>query len=213
MRWEKLKKYTLISLAALTLAACANDREPAQKMMNDIQAAIHAASDDAARYVPEQLNDAQTKYDDLQTALAAQDYKGVLARGPAVLTEAQGLTGAAAAKKTEVTQQLNDQWSSVSSAVPQEASAIQSRIDMLSQKKNHKLAQEILKGIDLDAAKSALGDATSLWSKAQGAFGNGNMNEAVSAAKDAKAKLDTLAGTLKVELPAGGAAPSAAPAN
>jgi hypothetical protein len=213
MRWEELKKYTLISLAALVLAACANDREPAQKMMNDIQAAIHGAPGDAVKYAPDQLNDVQTKYDDLQTALTAQDYKGVLARGPAVLTEAQGLAGAAAAKKAEVTQQLNDQWSSVSSAVPQEATAIQSRIDMLSQKKNHKLAQEILKGIDLDAAKSALGDATSLWSKAQGAFGNGNMDEAVSAAKDAKAKLDTLAGTLKVDLPAGGAAPSAAPAS
>jgi exonuclease VII large subunit len=213
MRWEELKKYTLISLAALVLAACANEREPAQKMMNDIQAAIHAASDDAAKYAPDQLNDVQTKYDDLQTALTAQDYKGVLARGPAVLTEAQGLAGAAAAKKTELTQQLNEQWSSLSSAVPQEVTAIQSRIEMLSQKKKHKLAQEIAKGIDLDAAKSALGDATSLWSKAQGAFGNGNMDEAVSAAKDAKAKLDTLAGTLKVDLPGGSAAPSAAPAS
>jgi hypothetical protein len=221
MRREELKKYTLISLAVLVLAACANEREPAQKMMSDIQAAIHAASADAAKYVPDQLNDVQTKYDDLQTALAAQDYKGVLARGPALLTEAQGLAGAAAAKKTELTQQLDDQWKSLSSAVPQEVTAIQSRIDMLSQKKNHTLAQEIAremgkengKGIDLDAAKSALGDATSLWSKAQGAFGNGNMDEAVSAAKDAKAKLDTLAGTLKVDLPGGGAAPSAAPAS
>ncbi|MGA2343669.1 MAG: hypothetical protein ABSG29_10805, partial [Steroidobacteraceae bacterium] len=61
-------------------------------------------------------------------------------------------------------------------------------------------------------AKSALGDATSLWSKAQGAFGNGNMDEAVSTAKDVKAKLDTLAGTVKIDLPGGGAAPSAAPA-
>jgi exonuclease VII large subunit len=212
MRWEQLKRLTLISLAALAIAACANDREPAQKMMSDIQAAIHAASQDAAKYAPDQLNDVQTKYDDLRTALTAQDYKGVLTRGPAVLTEAQGLATAAAAKKTELTQKLNEQWSSLSSAVPQEVTAIQSRIDMLGQKKNHKLAQEITKAIDLDAAKSALGDATSLWSKAQGAFGNGNMDEAVSAAKDAKAKLDTLAGTLKVELPSSGAAPSAAPA-
>jgi hypothetical protein len=209
MRWEQLKKHTLISLAALVIVACANDREPAQKMMSDIQAAIHGGSGDAAKYAPDQLNDVQTKYDDLQTALTAQDYKGVLARGPAVLREAQGLAGAAAAKKTELTRQLNDQWSSVSSAVPQEITAIQSRIDMLSQKKNRKLAQ----GIDLDAAKSALGDAASLWSKAQGAFGNSNMDEAVSAAKDAKAKLDALAGSLKAELPSGGAAPSAAPAS
>ncbi len=213
MRWELLKKHTLISLAALVIAACANDRDPAQKMMLDIQAAIHAASEDAAKYAPDRLNDVQTKYDDLQTALTAQDYKGVLARGPAVLTEAQGLAGAAAAKKTELTQQLNDQWSSVSSVVPQEITAIQSRIDMLSQKKNHKLAQEILKGTDLDAVKSALGDATSLWSKAQGAFGNGNMDEAVSAAKDARAKLDTVAGTLKIDLPSGGAPPPATPAS
>ena len=213
MRWEELKKYTLISLAALVIAACANDREPAQKMMSDIQAAIHSASADAAKYAPDQLNDVQTKYDDLQTALTAQDYKGVLARGPAVLSEAQGLASAATAKKAEITQQLNDQWNSVSSTVPEEVTAVQRRIDMLSQKKNHKLAQGIGQGIDLDAAKSALGDATSLWSKAQGAFGNGNMDEAVSAAKDAKAKLDTLAGTLKVDLPAGGAAPSAAPAS
>jgi hypothetical protein len=67
----------------------------------------------------------------------------------------------------------------------------------LSQKKNRKLAA----GIDLDAAKSALSDATSEWSKAQGAFGNGNMNEAVSTAQDVETKLQALAGALKAELP------------
>ena len=208
MRLQELKSFALIFLAALVLGACASDREPAQKMINDIQAAITAAAPDAAKYVPEQLNDVQTKYDDLQTALTAQDYKGVLARGPTLLGEAQGLAGAAAAKKAELTKQLNDQWSSLSSIVPQEFTAIHSRIDTLSQKKNRNLA----KGIDLDAAKSTLGDATSLWSKAQGAFGNGNMDEAVSTAKDVKAKLDTLVVTVKVDLPEGSAAPSAAPA-
>ena len=54
--------------------------------------------------------------------------------------------------------------------------AVQKRIDMLGERKNRKLA----KGIDLAAAKSALDDATSQWSKAQGAFGNGNLDEAVS---------------------------------
>jgi hypothetical protein len=217
MPWEQLKKHTLISLAALVIAACANEREPAQKMINDIQATLHAASADAAKYAPDQLNEVQAKYDDLQTALSAQDYKAVLGRGPAVLTEAQGLAAAAAAQKAGLTQQLNDRWNSMASAVPQEAAAIQSRIEVLSQKNNHKgtqgVAQGIRQGIDLDAARSVLGDAISLWSKARGAFGNGNMDEAVSAAGDAKARLDTLAVALKVELPAGGAAPSAAPAS
>ena len=51
----------------------------------------------------------------------------------------------------------------------------------------------------MNAAKSDLDDATSLWSKAQGAFGNGNLDEAVKAAKDAKTKLDALAATLNME--------------
>jgi hypothetical protein len=201
---KELKKYVLISFAAVVLAACANQREPAQKMINDIDAAVTAASADAAKYVPDQLNDVQTKFDDLKTALAAQDYKAVMARGPAILSEAQGLASAAAAKKAEVMKALNDQWASLSGAVPAEASAIQGRLDTLSQKKNKRLA----KGIDLDAAKSGFSEATSLWSKAQAAFGNGNMDEAVSTAKDVKTKLDALAGTLKVDLPAGGAAPA-----
>ena len=83
--------------------------------------------------------------------------------------------------------------------------ALQARLDVLSQKRNRKMAA----GIDLDAAKSALSDATSEWSKAQGAFGNGNMNEAVSVAQDVDTKLQALAGTLQAELPA--AAARAAP--
>jgi hypothetical protein len=205
LRPTTLKKYALLSLAGLLLAACASDREPAQKLMNDIQTAIAASADDAAKYVPDQLNDVQTKYDDLKTALNAQDYKGVLARGTPLLAEAQGLAAAAAAKKADLAKQLNDQWSSLSSAIPQELTAVQSRLGMLGQKKNAKLA----KGIDLGAAKSALDDATSLWSKAQGAFGNGNLDEAVSTAKDVKAKLDALAGTVKADLPGGAAATAA----
>jgi hypothetical protein len=93
----------------------------------------------------------------------------------------------------------------LSSTVPDSTTAIQSRIDLLSQKSSRKLAQ----GIDLAAAKSALSDATSLWSKAQGAFGNGNLDEAVAAAKQVKAELDALAATLKMNPPAAAATPAA----
>jgi hypothetical protein len=57
-------------------------------------------------------------------------------------------------------------------------------------------------GIDLAAAKSGLSDATSLWSKAQAAFASGNLDEAVSTAKDVKAKIDALAASLKLDLAA-----------
>jgi hypothetical protein len=198
-----IKTFTILCAAVLALAACASQREPAQKMMSDIEATVNAASADASKYVPDQLIDVQTKLDDLKTSLNAQDYKRVLAQGPALLAEAQGLAGAAADKKAQVMKDLNDQWMALSGSLPDLMTAIRARIDFLSQKKNKKLAA----GIDLDAAKATLDDAASGWSKAQGAFGNGNLSEAVMAAKDAKAKLDGLAAMLKVDAAAAPAPP------
>jgi hypothetical protein len=193
---RKMRRYGLIFLAGAMLAACANQREPAEKMINGIEAAVNAASADAAKYVPDQLVGVQTKLGDLKASFARGDYKYVVQAAPAVLSEAQGLAGAVVAKKAEVAKELNDQWTSLSSAVPGYMTAIQNRIDLLSKKSSRKMA----KGIDLDAAKSTLSDATSLWSKAQGAFGNGNMDEAVSAAKAVKSKLTDLAMSLKMDL-------------
>jgi hypothetical protein len=201
-------KHASFCLALVLLAACASQREPAQKMIGDIEAAVSAASADAAKFVPAQLIEVQAKLDDLKTALTAQDYRGVLARGPAVLREAQDLAGAAAAGKADLKRSLEEQWSSLASLVPQEEVTLQNRMEMLRQRRNRKIARDV----DLDAVKSALESASSQWSKAQGAFGNGNLEEAVAAGKDAESRLASIASALKIELPAGAGAPAAAPA-
>jgi hypothetical protein len=201
-------KYVFVGFAVILLAACSGQREPAQKLLNDIEAAVNAASADAAKYIPDQLNDVQTKLGALKASFDKQDYKAVVTGAPPVLREAQGLAGAAAAKKAEVLKHLTDQWSSLSSTVPGYVTAIQSRIDLLGKKSSHKLAA----GIDLDAAKSGLSEATSLWSKAQGAFGNGNMDEAVATANAVKAKLDGVAMSLQMDLPVPPATPVTGPA-
>jgi len=187
------------------LGACTSQREPAQRMMQDIAATLGTVSEDAAKYVPGELIDVQTKLDDLKTAYEAHDYKAVLARGPALLGEAHALAADAAAQKTEIAKSQTEQWTSLAAAVPALFTAVQTRLDLLSEKRNRKMAA----GIDLDAAKSALREATSQWSKAQGAFGNGNLNEAVPTAKDVESRLQALAGTLQAQLPAGLAAPPA----
>jgi hypothetical protein len=181
------------------LSACTSQREPARRMLQDIEATLGAVSDDAAKYVPEELAEVQTTLDDLKAAYDAHDYKAVLSRGPALLGEAHGLSADAAARKAEIAESHTQQWASLAAAVPRLFTAVHARLNLLSQAKNRKLAA----GIDLDAAKSALRDATSQWSKAQGAFGNGNMSEAVAIAKDVESRLQALAATLHAELPAG----------
>lgn len=185
-----------IAIAGMVLAACANQMEPAQKLIGDIEAAVTAASPEAAKYVPDQLQDVQGKLGELKASFDKKDYAAVIKDAPAVMSSAQGLASAAAAKKDELMKALTAQWTSLSAALPGSVTAIQSRIDLLSKKSSKKMAA----GIDLNAAKASLSDDSSLWSKAQAAFAAGNLDEAVSTAQDLKTKLDGLAATLKMDL-------------
>lgn len=194
---QRISRYALISMAAMILSACAGQKEPAQKLIGDIDSTVAAASDEAAKYVPDQLADVQAKLGALKASFDKQDYAAVVTGAPAVLSSAQDLATAAAAKKDEVLKALNEEWTRLAAAVPAGVAAIQGRIEFLSKKSNKKMAA----GIDLDAAKNGVGDAGSLWSKAQAAFAAGNLDEAVGTAKAVKAKIEALATSLKLEMP------------
>src|SRR5271156_4105706 len=130
--FQKIRRYAAISTVAIILAACASQKEPAQKLIGDIDATVAAASTEAAKYVPEQLADVQAKLAGVKESFDKQDYAAVVTAGPAVLTAAQGLATAAAAKKDEALKALNDVWSGLAGSLPGDVTAIQTRIDELS---------------------------------------------------------------------------------
>ena len=185
---------------ALLLSACANQMEPAQQAIAGIDSAISAASADAGKYIPEQLSGVQTKLADLKASFDKKDYAAVLAGAPAILADAQGLLGAAAIKKDEVVKAMGGEWTTLAASVPGLVSAVSSRVAVLAKSK-HPPA-----GVDLAAATSDSADAASLWSKAQAAFSAGNVEEAVTTAREVKAKAEAAAGALKMMLPGAAAA-------
>ena len=197
-------RYAVIS-AAIMLAACAGQKEPARKLIVDVQATLTAASTEAVKYVPDQFADVQRKLGALKESFDKQDYAAVVTAGPTVLVEAKGLATAAASKKDEILKALNDEWTALAGRLPGEITAIQNRVDLLSKKPDKKMAA----GIDVAAGKTGLADAGSLWSKAQAAFAAGNMEEAVNTAKEVRGKVQVSAASLKLDLPApaGAAAP------
>jgi hypothetical protein len=194
----RICRLALLSVAIVAIAACSGQKEPAQKLIADIEATVTAASDEASKYVPDQLADVQAKLVGLKETFDKKDYAAVVAGAPPVLAAAQSLATAAAAKKDEVLKALNDKWTALAAAVPTDAIAIRARFEFLSKPANKKAAA----GIDLAGAKAAASEASELWSKAQAAFANGNMDEAVSAGKDVKAKIEAVAATLKLDLSA-----------
>jgi hypothetical protein len=189
-------RFVVLSIAAVTLAACAGQKEPARKLLADIDTSVTAASVEAAKYIPDQLMAVQSQAGELKVAFDKHDYPTVMNNGPSVLAAAQTLATAAASKKDAILKALNDQWTVLAGTVPEYLTAVQNRIAFLRKKTSLKLAA----GIDLDAAKSGADDTALLWSKAQAAFASGSMDEAVRTAQEVKPRVEALATALKLDL-------------
>jgi hypothetical protein len=200
MMIQKNRTFAFLAVtAALVLAACANQMEPAKQAIAGIESAI-AAAPDASKYVPDQLTAVQAKLADLKTAFDNKDYKTVLAGAPAVLSDAQGLLGATMLKKETVVKEMTAAWPALAAAVPAMLTAVTNRATALGKSKKAPA------GVDMDAAKSAVADATASWTKAQAANTAGDVETAVASANDAKAKIQAAATAMKMTLPAAPAA-------
>ena len=183
--------FLTLVLAATLLAGCANQKEPAQKAIADIEAAVAAAGPDAMQYIPDQVEAVTTQVADLKSKFDQKDYKGVLAAAPAVLSQAQGLSASAASAKQAADaagrEAFNAEWTTLAADVPAQLAAVTKRVEMLSKSK------KLPKGLDaaaFEAAKSGTAEATTLWSQATAAQAAGNMEQAVTTARQVKEKLN-----------------------
>ena len=186
-------RFIVMVLAAFAIAGCANKMAPAQKAIADIEAAVAAAGEDATKYIPAEVQAVNDEVTNLKAMFDKKDYKGVLAAAPALLTQAQGLTSAAAAKKTEMMDVYAGEWSTLSSSVPEAVAAIQSRVDVLSKSK------KLPAGMDaatLDSVKTSLAEANTMWSQATEAQAAGDLEQAVTLAQQVKTRTDEMLTTL-----------------
>jgi hypothetical protein len=177
----------------LALVACANQMEPAKKLLDDVAAAVTAAGADAQQYIPDQVASVNQKLAEFKAAFDKQDYKTVISGAPALLNEAKGLADAAAAKKKEVLEALGAQWTTLAAELPQAVSAVEAKLATLA--KTKKLPAGITKD-GVAAAKTGLAEAKTAWDEAKASFGAGNVQAALDKAKGVKAKLEEAASKL-----------------
>jgi hypothetical protein len=172
--------WVLATLAAVIIAACANQRGPAQQAITAAESALTNIRDMANRYAPDQLQAVDAQLNSVKDSFAKGDYKGVMAAMPALNSAISSLKDTATAKQQEAdaaSAKAKDAWGPLSSDVPKMVDAISSRVDILSK------SRHLPKGVTaatLAAAKSGLDSMKSAWSDASNAATSGDFTTAVS---------------------------------
>jgi hypothetical protein len=177
---KKPSFWVLATLAAVLVAACQNQRAPAEQAVAAAEASLTNIRDAATRYVPDQLQAVDAQHSSVKDGLSKGDYKGVLAAMPSLNTAINNLRDAATAKQQEAdaaNSKAKDAWGPLSTDVPKMVDALQSRVDILS--KSHHLPKGVTKD-SLAAAKSAVDSMKSAWSDASNAATSGDYASAVS---------------------------------
>jgi hypothetical protein len=182
----------LMGAAALLLAACTSNMEPAHQAIANVSSALDANGDDAKRYVPEKYNEALAKLNAMKVAFNHQDYRDVI-KGEA----ARGLKAAAVAGKDEYMKLAASEWASLSALVPKLLGVVEVRGQAIERAKKRP------EGLDLETARRTIVDARKMWTQAQAAADHGRVDTAVDSAKLAKRRCEQAAKALKIELPSG----------
>ena len=191
----------LIALAAAAiLAACANQKQPAEQAVAKIDASLSEIRADAQQYAADQLKAVDTSVTRLKENLAKQDYRAVVMGAPSVASEVAALKDQVATAKADAEATLaaaQTEWNDLTASVPPLVEKLQARVDQLSK------SRKFPKGMDkagFDSAKANFESLKTEWTEAGSEFASGQAASAVRKARSAKAKAEELINALEVKV-------------
>lgn len=182
------KMYVALTAITLVLAACANQKEPAEKAVAQVESALAEFRADAEKYAAEELKSVDESVAKLKANLASKDYKAVVTGAPSVNSAVTSLKDTVAKAKIDaeaVMAAAQAEWGELSTAVPQMVEAIQSRVDTLS--KSRKLPANVDKAT-FETIKTDFEQVKTDWTSAGSQFASGAAADAVRTARAARAK-------------------------
>lgn len=182
-------------LAALLATACAprDESAAARKAIEQIDAAIDAAGDPAIKYIPGQVAAVKGEATHLKIRFFDRDYRGIVEAAPAILTRAQGLSTAAAARKAGIARRLEGEWTTLVTAVPATIARAENYVDgVLASKKLPPGVNETM----LESARVGIAEQKAQWAKGQAARAAGDLEQAVTIGMHTQRRLENLIAAL-----------------
>lgn len=193
-------------LAAVAALAATCSKAPAEAALKAADQAVASASREGEKFVPEQLKALMDAAKSAHEKFDRGDYAAAKAAADAVVTEAQDVEKAAAAKKDEVTKA----WGDLQARVPAMGDVIRAKVDELAAMK------KLPKGFDaarLEEAKAGLATFDRAWGEASVAAQSGDVISAAEKGRAARAKALELIDALGLPSPAEAASQPPPPAD
>lgn len=181
-----------LAAAVLIITACANQKEPAEKAVAQVEASLSQIRDDAEKYSSDELKGVDESIARLKGELAAKNYKAVILQTPNVASTVSALKESVARKKADAEEMMaaaQQEWSELSTRVPEMVNKLQSKVDSLSR------TRKFPKGLDkagFETAKAEFETMKASWAEASAEFSSGMAADAVRRARAAKAKGEEL---------------------
>jgi len=178
------------------VAACSNQKAPAEAALKAAQDAYAPVRAEAQKYVSDQARGIEDGLANAQAALAKNDYTGALTLAQGIPARVAAAQTAISAKKTELT----GVWTTLNAGVPQLVTALKSRVDVLTKSRG------VPKGLTketVEAARSGLSAAEQMWNEATRAASAGDVAAATAKGTDVKARVLNLMTSLNMQIPPG----------
>ena len=198
MRSAKL--FAMLAAASLALAACSNQKEPAERAFAKVQSSLAEFHADAEKYASEELKDVDADVAGMKKNLDSQDYGQVVMSAPSVSASINTLKQTVEQRKADAEQMLaaaQTEWNDLNASVPKAVESLQAKVDQLAK------SRKLPKGMDkaaFDAAKTDFENMKNDWTQASSDFAAGKVAEAVRKARAIKARGDELMTKLEVKM-------------
>jgi hypothetical protein len=197
---RSVKLFAMVAAASLALAACANQKEPAEQAFAKVESALAEFHADAEKYAADELKDVDSAVGTMKNNLARKDYGAVVMGAPSVSASIAALKETVTQRKADAEQMMaaaQTEWTDLSANLPKAVETLQARVDQLA--KSHKFP----KGMDkagFDAAKADLESLKAEWTAASAEFAEGKVAEAVRKARTIKAQSEEMMTKLEAKM-------------
>jgi hypothetical protein len=190
----------MLASMLLVAAGCSRGKDEATRAVSAAEASLATIREDAAKYMPGELQSVESSLASAKDNLAKGEYQQVTASLPALSSSIDSLKSGVAAKAEEA-KAAAAEWTTYVASVPQMVTALQSRVDILAKSKRYP------KGLDAASFTTLQSDFANMksdWAAAMSASTADNPVEAVAKAKSAQSTGQRLLQQLGMSAPAAG---------